>query len=144
MIVVGVAALVAAGVVFSRYGKRGSEPSALLSPDGTPARSTVVLDAEGAAKRFIQVHEPRDGATVSVADLPQQVFRWASVPGASHYTFVANNEVGHLIWRSSTPETTLTLPAKVTKMLAPGERLKWLVQVQTLSASTDLNRLTIR
>jgi len=142
--VLGVAVLVAAGIVFSQYGKRGGEQSALRGPDGTPARSTVVLDAEGSAKRFIHVHEPKDGAAVSLSELPKQVFRWASVPGASHYLFVANNEVGHLIWRSSTAETTLTLPDKVLTALVPGERIKWLVQVQNLSASTDLNRLAIK
>jgi hypothetical protein len=131
------------GLVVFFVNRESGSKAGVAGPDGTAARSTVVLDAEGAAKRFITVYEPVDGAKVRLADLTKVTFRWSGVPGADRYSFVANNEVGQLVWRSNVTDTTLVLPEKVANTLLAGERIKWLVQVQGLSASTDLNRLVI-
>ena len=121
------------------------EPALVVvrGPDGSPARSVVVLDAAGSATTFITVLEPVDGTRVKLDELDEVTFRWKSVPGARRYMFVANNEIGESIWRRIVPDTFLTLPEKVSGTLSPGERLKWIVQVAGESASSDINRVEL-
>ena len=122
----------------------GDVPEPPRSADGEAARSLVVVaDAEGAAQTLIRAYEPIDGAGVSVSKLSELTFRWSAVEGARTYSFVTNNEVGEVIWRSTTSDTFATLPPKVLTAVTDGIRLKWIVQVRRLSASTDIHRLEL-
>jgi hypothetical protein len=119
-------------------------PEPPKATDGEVARSLVVVkDAEGAAQTLIHVYEPVDGAGVPVSELPELTFRWSSVEGARTYSFVTNNEVGELIWRSTVSDTFATLPPKVMAAVTDGMRLKWIVQVRRLSASSDIHRIEL-
>lgn len=136
-------ALAIAGILLF-YGPLGGPRTGVTSlrgRDGEAVRSVVVLDAKDSARNIIRVFEPEDGARVAHADLMDLTFRWSSVPDAGQYMFVANNEVGEIVWRAAVSDTTLMLPEKATRALFPGERLKWLVQVPELSSSTDIHRI---
>jgi len=148
-VIAGIVAILAlgAGIWLALGSREGGEPRihGVAGPEGNAARSLIVIDAaEGSAGNIIHVYEPVDGASTNLDELESVTFRWSSVPTASAYTFMANNEFGDLIWRSHTRDTTLTLPSKAATTLIRGDRLKWLVQVPTRGASTDLHRLEIR
>lgn len=141
------AIVVVAAILLSARELRGGDRARIAgvkSPDGTAARSLIVLEgADGAAQHLIRVHTPADGAHARLAELGSVEFSWAPVAGARAYMFLANNEFGDLVWRANTKDTTMTLPAKAQSQLIVGDRLKWLVQVPSLSASSDLNRLVL-
>lgn len=142
VVVLALAVLVGVGALILSSG-RGTEGA--IGPHGEAARSVVVLEGTaGGARNYIEIYEPKDGAVLSRDELLETTFRWASVEGAERYLFVANDELGSLLWRSTAGDTTITLPAKVVNAIITGERLKWIVQAPHLSASTDVNRVEVR
>ncbi len=108
-----------------------------------PRSLVVVKRMPGSAAYEIPVYAPLDGAKVSVSDLPGMEFRWGAVRGARRYVVLLNNEVGELVWRASAKDTTVVMPDRLRRMVLPGGRLKWVVQVPTLSASSDLYRIEL-
>ena len=139
----GVLGLAALGLPGCSEESGDPELVVVRGPDGSPARSVVVLDATGSATTFITVLEPVDGTKVKQGELDEITFRWNAVPDARRYMFVANNEIGEAVWRRVVQDTFLVLPEKVWSLVTPGDRLKWIVQVMGASASTDINRLEI-
>ncbi len=138
-----VIALLAAGAVVWVLMPRGPRVVAVEGEGGEPARSVVVLGAEDGAREVIQVIEPRDGARVSQSRTEDVFFRWHAVPGATRYMFVANDEVGKIVWRGATVDTVFQMPDKAWRILVPGERLKWIVQAPGVGASSDIQRVRI-
>ena len=122
---------------------QGGERSDSPKPYSGAPRSVVVMDAKDSARTIIQVYEPVDGARIRKEDLGTVTFRWSKVPNTGHYMFVANNEIGRVLWKEVVSDTTFAMPSKVAAALAPGERLKWIVQVPGVSASSDIYRVEV-
>jgi len=142
MVAVILAVLVGAGILalVSRGGPEGP-----IGPHGEPARSVVVLEGtQGGARTYIRIHGPDDGVTMTRDELRAATFRWSAVEGVNRYMFVATDELGGLLWRSTVGDTTITVPDKVVDAMIQGERLKWMVQAPQVSASTDVNRIEVR
>ncbi len=109
---------------------------------GAP-RSVVVMGGPGSVDHVIPVYSPPDGARFTREELPRVPLRWGAVEGVRSYLLFVTDEVGDPIWQATVGDTVTTLPEKVTRLLAPNSRIKWVIYTREHSASTDLFRIEI-
>jgi hypothetical protein len=103
-------------------------------------RSPIDPRLEGTAT--IAVIAPSEGVLDSPTDI---LFLWHSVEGGLRYEVTLSDEVGDVVWSTSTTDTTVTLGSDV--QLEPEGRFFWFVDVLTArgdAVSSGVREFTIR
>lgn len=100
---------------------------------------------EGPRLRTPAVEEGAVPAVLAVAPVGDAVvnegptFTWHAAGADAHYTLVLTDAAGALVWRTSTPDTSVALPPDVP--LAPGQAWFWTVDAQLADGETATSGL---